>query len=145
MRSYDPTEVSVTFNGVTIDGFGPDTFVEVTRNQDGWTYQPSNSGPPGARSRNPDRSGTITITLIDSSPANALLQAFADADELTGEGVGEFMVKDRGTATGKCTAQNAWVKKMPDWKRGKEVSTTVWVLESNNIVIAHDGLIDDGV
>lgn len=141
MRSYDPTEVNVTFNAVAIDGFGPDTFIEVARDEDGWSYQPSNSGP-GARSRNPNKAGTITITLLASSPANALLQAIADADELSGEGVGEFFVKDRSTNTGLCQAANAWIQKMPDWSRAKEVGTTVWVLRSDEIYIKHDGLLD---
>ncbi len=141
MRSYDPTEVTVSFAGTIIDGFGPGTFVKVSRNEDGWTFQPSNSGS-GARSRNPNKSGRAEFTLLISSPANALLMAIAQADELSGEGVGNLLVKDRATSLAKCDALNAWVMKIPDWERAKEVGEVTWVLESDEMNIAHDGITD---
>ena len=141
MRTYDPTENTTSFNGTPIDGYGPGTFIKVTRNVDSYTLQMGNSGV-GARSKSPDKSGTIEITLLASSPANGLLSAIQQQDELTGEGVGEFLVKDRSTLTAKCQAQNAWIKKPPDWERAKEVGEVTWVLESDNIDILHDGLID---
>lgn len=141
IATYDPRKVTVTFNGQIIDGFGPDSFVKVSRDNDGWTYQPSNSGG-GARSRNPDKSGTIEITLLNKSAANAILSAFAVADELTGEGVGEFQVKDRSTLAALCSARNAWIRKIPDWERAKEVGVTVWLIGTDEVNIVHDGLID---
>jgi hypothetical protein len=141
VRSYDPTEVSTTFNGVTIDGYGPDTFIECVNDEDAWTLTVGNSGT-GARSRNPVLSGTITITLLAHSPANALLQAIYDVDRLTGEGVGEFLVKDRSTLTGLCAARSCWIQKSPDWTRAKELGTVVWVLRSDVLLIKQDGLID---
>lgn len=141
MRSYDPTEVTLSFNGLTIDGYAADTFIKVSRNQDGWTYQPSNSGR-GARSRNPDKSGRFEFTLLAASPSNGLLSAIADADEDSGLGVGEVQIKDRGTLTAKCAAQNGWIVKRPDWERGKEVGNITWIIESDEVSIAHDGLID---
>jgi hypothetical protein len=143
MRTYDPTEVSVIFNGVQITGFASDTFVEASRSEDGWTYQPSNSPGGGSRSRNPNKSGVVVITIKDDSPSMALLTAIANADELRGEGVGELMVKDRATATGKVKAQNAWIQKIPDWKRAKEVGTTAWSIFADELFIDHDGVIDD--
>lgn len=142
MRSYDPTEVSLVYNGQIIDGYGPGTFIKAMRNQDTWTLQMGNSGS-GARSRNPDKSGRLEFTLLTSSPSNAILMAFALADELRGEGVGECQVKDRGTELGKCSAQNAWIVKPPDWERGKEVGEVTWVIETDSLEMYHDGLIDE--
>ena len=141
MKTYDPKNVTVTFNSTLVDGFGPDTIIKATRNQDGWTYQPSNSGR-GARSRNPDKSGRIEITLGNHSAANALLWAIAEADELTGEGVGEVLIKDRSTSTAQVQAENAWIMKLPDWERAKEAGVTTWILETDELNITHDGLID---
>jgi Bacteriophage KPP10, Structural protein ORF10 len=141
MRSYDPTEVTVSFNGLTIDGYGPGTFIKVSRNEDSWSLQIGNSGS-GARSRNPNKSGRFEFTLLESSPANGLLSAVALADELRGEGVGEVQVKDRGTLLAKCSGQNAWIVKPPDFERAKEVGEVTWVIESDNIDVFHDGLID---
>lgn len=141
MKSYDPTKVSVIFNGTTITGFGPDTFVKVMRNEDGWSLQMGNSGS-GARSRNPNKSGRCEVTLLTSDPSNALLMAFADTDELSGQGVGELLIKDRATALAVCSAQNAWVVKIPDWERAKEVGAVTWIIESDLMHIFHDGIID---
>lgn len=137
--TYDPTRVLVSFKGVPLDGFAAGTFIKVARNEDGWTFQPSNSGG-GARSRNPNKSGTIEITLHTASPANGYLSTFAVADELTAEGVGEFMVKDMSTNGAICNAQNAWIKKFPDWERAKETGEVTWVIESDDINVLHDGL-----
>lgn len=140
LGTYDPTEVFVIFNGVIIDGYAPGTFIKVSRNEDVFSFQASNSGG-GARSRNPNRSGRIEITLQTGSAANAFLSAFADADEQTGQGVGEFLVQDSATAAAECKAQNAWIVKRPDWERAKETGDVTWILESDDIAIAHDGLV----
>jgi hypothetical protein len=140
LGTYDPTEVMVSFKGIPIDGFAAGTFIKVSRNEDGWTFQPSNSGG-GARSRNPNRSGRIEITLHAASPANGYLSAFAVADELTAEGVGEFQVKDMSSTASFCLAQNAWIMKFPDWERAKETGEVTWVIESDDINIKHSGLI----
>lgn len=142
MKTYDPKQVNTSFNNVNIDGYGPDTFIKVARDEDGFTFQPSNSGG-GARSRNPNTAGTIEITLLLTSPANGLLSAIADKDEALGTGVGTFFVKDRSTVAALCHAQNAWIQKRPDWERGKETGVVVWLLRSDDLQIEHDGLIDE--
>lgn len=140
LGSYDPTECSIVFKGETIDGYGPGTFIKVSRNEDGWTFQPSNSGG-GARSRNPNKSGRFEFTLLLASPSNAVLSDIAADDEKDGSGVGEVQVKDRSTDAANCFAQNGWIVKIPDWERAKEVGEVTWIIESDEIAIAHDGLI----
>lgn len=141
MQTYSPQTVNTSFLGAPIDGYGPDTFIKVAFDEDQWTYQPSNSGG-GARSRNPNRAGTIEITLLASSPSNGYLSAIAIRDRQLGTGVGSFLVKDRATAAASCDAQNAWVQKMPDWERAKEIGQVTWILRSDRINIFHDGVID---
>lgn len=141
LGTYDPTEQVVVFNGLLIDGYAAGTFIKVSRNEDAVTFQPSNSGG-GARSRNPNKSGRFEFTLLAASPANGLLSAIALADELRGEGVGECMVKDRSSfnSLAICEAQNAWVVKQADFERAKEVGEVTWIIESDELLIAHAGL-----
>lgn len=141
METYDPKNVNISFAGKIIDGFGPDTIVKVSRNEDTWSFQPSNSGG-GSRSRNPNKSGRIEFTLHLASPSNAALSAIFKADELGGTGVGNAFIKDRSTNGAFCMARNAWIVKPPDWERAKEAGAVTWVLESDEISIDHDGLID---
>jgi hypothetical protein len=141
MQSYDPSKQSVTFNSIKIEGFAKGTFIKVARNQDTWTYQPNNSGG-GARSRNPDKSGTFEFTLQSAHPVNAALSAIARRDELAGEGVGEAFVKDRTSAASYCQAANAWIRKPPDWERQDEVGNQTWIIEAQEVDIFHDGTIN---
>jgi hypothetical protein len=141
MRTYDPSAVDVTFNGILIQGFVVDEFIAATRDEDGWGFQPNVSGG-GARNRNPVRSGTVTLTLTQAAPHNALLQAIALADELNGSGVGEIFIKDRSTAAGQLSAQNAWIQKQPDFTRAVELGQVVWVIKCEVLNFFHDGVID---
>lgn len=139
LGTYDPTEQTIVFNGVLIDGYAPGTFIKASRNEDGWTFHASNSGG-GARARNPNKSGRFEFTLLASSPSNGVLSAFAVADELTAQGVGECLVKDRSTLAAQCFAQNAWIVKHADYERMKEVGEITWIVETDDLGIAHDGL-----
>lgn len=139
LGTYDPTEQDLIFNGVIITGFAEGTFIKAMRNEPGWSFKPSNSGG-GARCRNPNKSGRLEFTLHQGSPSNGVLSAFATADELTAEGVGEALVKDRSTSAAKVTAQNAWVVQIPDYERGKETGDITWIIETDEINIGHDGL-----
>ena len=131
MATYDPLRVVVTFGGITITGFGPDTFVKVSRDEDAFTKQVG-AGGDVTRTRNQNRSGSVEITLQATSPSNDELTAIAKADEVGGIGIAPFQVKDLNSTT-LCGAQNAWVKKMPDMERAKETGVAVWVLDCDKI------------
>lgn len=141
MRSYDPRENTFIFGGQIIDGFGAGTFIKASYNEEGWSFQPSNSGS-GTRSRNPNESGRVEVTLQYASPSNAVLTTFALADKKSGTGVAELMVKDRNTQSAKVTAENAWIIKIPDFERAKESGEITWIFESDALNIVHDGVID---
>lgn len=142
LGTYDPTEQIVIFGGIQIDGYGPGSFIKASRDEEGWTFQPSNSGG-GSRSRNPNKAGKLVFTLLASSPANALLSAIAVTDELTAEGIGECLVKDRSTGDSgaSCFAQNAWIIKHPDYERMKEVGEIEWTIQTDELQVKHAGLL----
>ena len=141
LGTYDPTEQDLIFNGVQITGFAEGSFIKAMRNEPGWSFKPSNSGG-GARCRNPNKSGRFEFTLHQGSPSNGVLSAFAALDEATAEGVGEVMVKDRSTGPSgaKATAQNGWVVQHADLQRSKETDDITWIIETEEILIAHAGL-----
>lgn len=139
LGTYDPTEQDLIINGVKIDGYAEGTMIKAARNNDAMTFKPSNSGG-GARCRNPDKSGTIEITLHEGSPSNGFLSAMAAADEDLGLGVGEALVKDRSSLGAFCEAQHIWVKKQADFERAKETTDITWILETDELKINHAGL-----
>lgn len=141
--TYDPTEQVIVFLDNIIDGYAEETFIKASRNADGWSFKPSNSGG-GARNRNPNKSGRFEFTLHGGSPSNAILSGIADADERDGTGIGQCFVKDRSSDGARCFAQFAWIVKHPDYERMKEIGDITWIIETDDIEIAHAGLIPPG-
>lgn len=127
IKTYDPAEVLTTFFGIPLTGFADGTFVEVDYNEDAFTLMVG-AGGETARARSQNRSGTVTFTLMASSPCNDLLSAVAIADRASGLGVGPVGIKDNN-GTSLVAGANAWVKKMPKVEYAKEVGSRQWVLE----------------
>lgn len=126
-RTYDPGTHLLSFLGIPLTAFGPDTFVAAARSEDGFSLTVG-AGGEVARSRNRNRTGRVTISLLASSPENDLLMQAAIADEQTGEGVGPLFMKDRnGTAV--LHAENAWIAKVPDMTRAKQVGVYEWAID----------------
>lgn len=133
LGTYDPGLVVATFFGIPIQGYGDGTFIEVDRSEDAWIPYKGARGDI-ARARNRDRSGTITITLMATSPTCALLSAIANQDELLGTGVGTVTIKDvLGTTL--CSGTAAWVQKHPTITFAKEVETREFVIFCSEIDI----------
>lgn len=132
LGTYDPSRVIIAVGSVIVTGFGPDGFIKVARNEDGVMLQ-MGAGGDGAITINQNKSGTIDLTLMQTSPSNLLLSAILRLMEGAGKGVVPFQVKDvldKGTL---CSAQSCWVKKWPDMERAKELGVVTWPLESNQI------------
>lgn len=140
MPTYDPTKVALQFDGQTITGFAPETFIKAERTTDAYALTIGADGKSNTRVRSADKSGTIEFTLMQASTANDILQASADADELTGEGVGTCQAKDLATLAGLVHAQNAWVKKKPAWERGKELASITWTIETDELEVISSGI-----
>jgi hypothetical protein len=140
MQTYDPKKVIVSALGNAIGGFAPGTFIKVSRAEDAFMLTVGSDGI-GTRTKNANRSGTIEITLMASSPLNDVLQAAAILDDATGNGVGPMQIKDLKSVTSLVHAANCWIKKLPDFERAKELGEITWTLESDDIEIVHGGIV----
>lgn len=134
LKPYDPKAVTVVFAGIIARGYADGTFVEVQRNSDSFTMM---VGPDGdaTRAKTNDQSGTVTITLQQSSETNDLFAAMLAADELSsnGAGIGTLMIKDN-SGRSIHTAEKAWIKKAADSPYSKDVSTRAWVIETDKLL-----------
>lgn len=132
IATYDPKQVLVTFNGQPLSGYADGTMVSIETAEDLYALTVGADGK-ATRVRSQNLSGSITITLMQTSLSNDLLFAAFQADQQTpAAGVSEFQLKD---ANGRdlVHAANAWVKKLPTLEYGKEQSNREWVLESDRI------------
>lgn len=137
MKTYDPKKILVIVGGVPLSGFADGSFVRVARNNDMWTMSTGADGE-GTRSKSNDRSGTIEVTLKQTSRSNQYLSNLALADELDNAGVVPGMVKDGMGAT-LHLAEQLWVKKRPDSEYAKEAGDRVWVLETDVLTMSEAG------
>lgn len=143
VRTYDPKLVLVIVGGVPLSGFADGTFVAVERTSDTFSKV---SGADGvlSRAKTNDRSGTLTLTLAQTSPANDVLTGFAVADELTNEGVVPVSITDLSGRTA-IVSGFGWVKKPAKAEFGKEISNREWALDLADLNMANGGNADVGV
>lgn len=132
-KTYDPGLIVVQYGPYLLTGFADGTFVKASRNEDTFKVYVGADGTP-ARSRSRNKSGTMELTLAQTSPSNDALSAAHAADELLGAGVYPFMIKDLNGTT-LVAAAEAWVTKPADVEEGKEVTGRAWKLETGALTI----------
>lgn len=131
LRTFDPKEVSVIIGEFIIKGFSDD-MISVARDNPAWELIVGADGE-GTRVKSNDRSGTITLTLQQSSPSNDDLSTLALADELSNTGLRPFYMKD-SLGTSLFTAITCFVEQIPEASFGKSASDRVWVLKTDNLI-----------
>ncbi len=137
--TYSSQLVAITVNGnlITGSGFADGDFVKISRDVDSYSKVVGADGYI-SRALSANRGGSIEITLQSTSPSNDVLSAMAAQDELTQTGIGSVQVKDVSGRT-ICSAQNAWVKKLPEVTFGTEVGTRVWALDCDHLIMSVGG------
>lgn len=136
-RNHAADAVIAVWNGININGYGNDTFIEIERNEDGFITLTGALGDV-TRARSLNKTGKVTFTLMASAPVNDLLAAAAQLDEDTGLGYGPLQIKDlNGNML--VSAADAWIMKRPKIERAREASTIQWVLECAELVVFEGG------
>ena len=127
LRTYDPKQVVLTVGGVPINGFADGTFISVERSSD--TFEKV-SGADGITSRAKinDFSGSLVVTLAQTSPSNDVLSSIALLDEASSSGVVPVLLKDVGGSTIIFSAKG-WIKKPPTVEYGKAITNREWALD----------------
>jgi hypothetical protein len=134
LKDYSPEDVKCVWNGIDITGFAPDTFVKVMRSVDAYTKTVGADGLV-ARTRSADRTGEVTITLMQNSLSNVLLAASAVAADNTGIGpVDNFVINDP-SGSGLAVAFDCWVRKIPDIEYSGTYGTKTWTFDAAYVQI----------
>ncbi len=132
VREYDSASVFVVVGVVPLSGFAPDSKVTIARNEDAFTLQVGSDGE-AARSKSNNKSGRMTIRLLQTSPSNDVLSTLALADEVTpGGAVFPFACKDLNGGS-LHTAQTGWIVKKPDAEYVVEAGEREWILETDDL------------
>ena len=118
IASYDPKKVSVIINGKEITGFGTDSVISVTRNEDIVTTQVGVKGDV-AYNENANESGTITVTLMGTSSSLPYVRSLA----LKRKEVSVMIVDANDSASVNVAEERCRVIKPPDITRAKEIGS----------------------
>jgi hypothetical protein len=124
---YDPKKIVVTLGGTPITGFVDGTFVNFERTNDAFSMTTGADNLTTRTKRN-DKSGTLILTLQQTSPSNDLLSTFANLDETASSGVFSLQVKD-ALGTTVVNSPAAWIRKFAPIERGNEHSPVEWTID----------------
>ena len=141
LRTYDPKKVAVIVGGIVMSGFAEDTYVKAERSEDAFTKKVGVDGEV-SRSRQHNKSGELTISLMQSSPSNAVLSGFALLDETKGAGVVPVLVQDF-SGTSIYISTKAWIRKHPAAEFGKEVGNREWVFDCDVLDPFTGGIVEN--
>ncbi len=127
LTNYHTDQVILIWNDININGYAGDTFIEVERNEDGFTTYVGSLGDV-CRTKNMNRTGKITVTLMATAPVNDTLAALAQVDEDDGLEFAPIQLKDLN-GNMRASGAEAWIMKRPKIERAKEAGTVQWVFE----------------
>ena len=134
LNSYSPKNVNVSFQGVAITGFAPDSFIRISRNEDVLKETVGSAGNL-ALTHNADKTGTIEIELMQTSESNIALSAILFGFEFdTGIiPVGQIVIQDP-SGSNLTLANNAYIKVSPEIDLGADQSSRTWVFGCEELV-----------
>lgn len=133
IRTFDPASVVITVGGVPISGYADGTFLLIQRAADAWSMVVGADGLT-TRVKSNNRSGTMTLTLLQSSPSNDVLSGFANLDELSNAGVIPVLVKDL-SGNSLYFSGTGWIQKYPDSEFSNQISNREWIIALADIDI----------
>lgn len=137
MPAWDPQQITLTFKGYEISGFADGAFITAARAEDTWSI---NVGAQGdvVRVLNRNTSGTIVVTLQQTSMSNGILSQILEEDEQFLTGVGDVMLKDLSGET-LIHGEEAWIMKPADAGYAKELESREWTIMVGKLAMHLDG------
>ncbi len=139
LSTYDPKKHVVIFAGVLLSGFADGQFVQVQPVGPGFTKKTGVDGDV-TRSRSADRSGSLTVSLMQTSLSNDRLSAIYSADRagFNGAGVGSLTIQDLAGFT-LFFAARAWIANDPDATLDAAATTRDWQIDYAEMDPIHGG------
>lgn len=137
VRTYNASEVQVVIGTRALRGKSEGTFVKVARDEDSFTKKVGADGEV-SRAATSNKSGTIEVTLDQTSEDNAYLQNLSNVDENTKNGIVPAKIIDK-SGTYAAGAAEAWVRKPADAEKGRDVKERTWIIDCAVLDIAGGG------
>ena len=127
VKNYDAKDVQTVFANSIMQGLAEDTYLNVTYPDA--VEKTVGVGGEVARSQTNDKTVEVELTVLQTSSYNDILSAQHRVDQLTGNGVTPFAVRDRNGTT-LVQTDTAWVRKFSDIEYGKGIKARVWTIDT---------------
>ncbi len=114
-QTFDPRKVLVIWGGVALTGFSDGSIVSGEKNEENATQVVGAQGEV-TQVINSDDTGTITVTLKNTSASLPMLVADAQSNVIK-----PIQVIDMNTGGLNAGGSEAWIVKTPDLKKSKEL------------------------
>ena len=124
----DPAKYIINYGGANIQGYADGVYSSFEMDED---FYNDTTGADGltTRIRTNNNTGVLTVTLLQSSPSNTILQVFFDIDRTTPRGAPQPLMLKNLLGSELLSSSASWVRKLPSLDQGKEVQNRVWVIK----------------
>lgn len=138
--TYDPTKLVVIVGGVIVSGFIDGDFITAKRDEDLYMKRVGADGHV-ARARNGNKSGSIEITLLQSSPAVNEIAALVALDNFFFDGdiLIPISILSPGTNAELVVSTQSWLKTPPEMVFAKEVSDRKFIFDCADLKLSLGG------
>lgn len=143
VRTYDASQVILAVNGSVIGGYADGTFIEIVRTSASFTKVVGADGTT-SRAKTNDISGTITITLAQTSPSNDVLSQLQEQDLLQNNAIVPVVMEDLSGSSILFTG-TGWVEGLPRTAFGKDISNREWVIHLSSMQLSIAGNLGAGL
>lgn len=135
VHTYDPRQLTITVGGFLLSGFADDEVLRVARDDDLFFKRVGVAGEV-ARVMNLNQAGSISVSLMQSSPSNDDLSVLASLDQATSglAGAVPILVRDKSGRSVFVSA-TGWVKRFPDSVYSRDPSVREWTLDCSTLLI----------
>ena len=131
IKTYNPKEVLVSFGSHIVSGYAEDSFITIDPSGDGITKKVGCDGEI-VRSVNPDDTGVIKLTVLQTSDTNSWLQQRVNQDRTNGEGMFPVLIKDlKGGMIASTDA--AWATRFASRGFGRESANREWEIHTGSL------------
>lgn len=132
LGTYDPKEVSLFFGVLQVSGFADGTFITCARTDKDLYKNHTGAYGETARTKNNNRTGTITFTLKSTSPSNAALDLLKNNPIAI-----PSLVKNNSSGKHIAGAIESWIQTEPDKAYGVEEQMVEWVIFCADLNMSH--------
>jgi hypothetical protein len=142
--TYSPSDISITFAGVPIEGFSSDNVVRINRIDPIYTSKRAMDGSVSVTKQKYSK-WQVSIFLAQSSESNDLLngvQKLLFSADIKALQYLPLIIKDNSGTT-MFFAKDVWIEQLPELEFGQSLATREWVFMCNDVECIIGGNAED--